>query len=250
MSPQPKTRSNAWIRRAKVVALVAPEHHCWRRDYRRYFPGDDAGRRLGKTSAGVALVRMCDVAGCHGLPSFVVGRRLLRGQRSLEAAARRVEAESPELGSSLINLVQLADHRQTPTRPFARPRSTKRPPSLAGCLSSGPRPRKSRRPAGPLHADAPRPGRVAGRLGPAGCCRDALRPGEFPPGVRRRSGRSPLGRSCLRSDRLTPQRHARRCRVLLGEDVEIAAEIKNPQGKPHRACCSSPPRVGRNRRRP
>lgn len=35
-------------------------------------------------------------------------RRLLRSQRSLEATARRIEAELPELGSHLINLVQLA----------------------------------------------------------------------------------------------------------------------------------------------
>ncbi len=36
-------------------------------------------------------------------------RRLLGGQRGLEATARRVETEFPELGSSLINLVQLSD---------------------------------------------------------------------------------------------------------------------------------------------
>jgi hypothetical protein len=38
-----------------------------------------------------------------------VGRRLLRGQRSIEAAARRVETEYPELGSHLINVVQLSE---------------------------------------------------------------------------------------------------------------------------------------------
>jgi len=38
----------------------------------------------------------------------LVGRRLARSQRSLEATARRVEAEFPEVGSDLINLVQLA----------------------------------------------------------------------------------------------------------------------------------------------
>ena len=35
-------------------------------------------------------------------------RRIFRGQRSVEAAARRVESEFPELGSNLINIVQLA----------------------------------------------------------------------------------------------------------------------------------------------
>ena len=38
----------------------------------------------------------------------MVGRRLVRSHRSLEATARRVEYEYPELGSSLINVVQLA----------------------------------------------------------------------------------------------------------------------------------------------
>jgi len=39
----------------------------------------------------------------------VVSRRLLRRQRNLMATARRVESEHPELGSNLINLVQLAE---------------------------------------------------------------------------------------------------------------------------------------------
>lgn len=38
----------------------------------------------------------------------IVARRLLRNNRSLEATARRIEAELPELGSDLINLVQLS----------------------------------------------------------------------------------------------------------------------------------------------
>ena len=39
----------------------------------------------------------------------MIYRRLVRGQRSLEATARRVETEFPELGSDLINLVQLSE---------------------------------------------------------------------------------------------------------------------------------------------
>jgi len=42
----------------------------------------------------------------------VVFRRLGRGQRNLEATARRVEAEFPELGSDLINLVQLSEQNR------------------------------------------------------------------------------------------------------------------------------------------
>lgn len=40
----------------------------------------------------------------------LVGRRLGRSDRSLEATARRVEVEFPELGSELINLVQLSNN--------------------------------------------------------------------------------------------------------------------------------------------
>ena len=50
--------------------------------------------------------------------AFVVGRRLVRSQRSLEATARRVEYEYPELGSDLINIVQLADDSQNQNRAF------------------------------------------------------------------------------------------------------------------------------------
>lgn len=49
---------------------------------------------------------------------FGVGRRLLRGQRDIEAAARRVEAEFPELGSNLINVVQLSTDSQNTARAF------------------------------------------------------------------------------------------------------------------------------------
>ena len=48
----------------------------------------------------------------------IVSFRLLRSQRSLEATARRVEAEYPELASSLINLVQLADDSKNENRAF------------------------------------------------------------------------------------------------------------------------------------
>jgi len=48
----------------------------------------------------------------------LVCRRLLRSQRSLEATARRVESEFPELGSNLINLVQLCEDRGGGGRAF------------------------------------------------------------------------------------------------------------------------------------
>lgn len=48
----------------------------------------------------------------------LVFRRLTRSQRSLEATARRVEAEIPELGSDLINVVQLSSDTHNADRPF------------------------------------------------------------------------------------------------------------------------------------
>ena len=42
---------------------------------------------------------------------WIVGRRLMLNQRGLEATARRVETEYPDLGNDLINLVQLAEDR-------------------------------------------------------------------------------------------------------------------------------------------
>lgn len=51
---------------------------------------------------------------------FGVGRRLLRGERSLEATARRVETEFPELGSSLINIVQLSEDVKNVDRGFCQ----------------------------------------------------------------------------------------------------------------------------------
>ncbi|MEN6367880.1 MAG: hypothetical protein ABFC88_13810 [Thermoguttaceae bacterium] len=53
-----------------------------------------------------------------GLIFAGVIRRLVRGQRSLEAVARRLEIEFPELGSRLINVVQLSDDRRRDSHEF------------------------------------------------------------------------------------------------------------------------------------
>ncbi|MBN2477248.1 MAG: hypothetical protein JXB62_21755 [Pirellulales bacterium] len=53
-----------------------------------------------------------------GVLIAAVGRRLLRSQRSLEATARRVESEFPELGSSLINVLQLSGGGANGNRAF------------------------------------------------------------------------------------------------------------------------------------
>jgi len=48
----------------------------------------------------------------------LVYRRLARSQRNLEATARRIEEEYPELGSRLINLVQLSEDTKNVNRHF------------------------------------------------------------------------------------------------------------------------------------
>jgi hypothetical protein len=48
----------------------------------------------------------------------LLGRRLVRSQRSIEATARRIEWEFPELGSNLINLVQLSSDTKNVDRGF------------------------------------------------------------------------------------------------------------------------------------
>jgi len=50
--------------------------------------------------------------------AWMVIRRMIRSQRTLEATARRIEAEFPEIGSDLINLVQLAEDRKNDNRAF------------------------------------------------------------------------------------------------------------------------------------
>ncbi len=59
------------------------------------------------SQVGLAILFIGWLAATVGLV-VLVGRRLARNDRSLEATARRIEAEIPELGSDLINLVQLS----------------------------------------------------------------------------------------------------------------------------------------------
>ena len=49
---------------------------------------------------------------------MLLGRRLVRSQRTIEATARRIEWEFPELGSNLINLVQLSADTKNVDRRF------------------------------------------------------------------------------------------------------------------------------------
>jgi hypothetical protein len=55
-----------------------------------------------------------------GVFVILLARRLLRGQRTLEATARRVEIELPEIGSHLINLVQLSEDQKNINQVFCQ----------------------------------------------------------------------------------------------------------------------------------
>jgi hypothetical protein len=66
---------------------------------------------------GLILLFAAWLATTAGLLGFV-GYRLARSHRSLEATARRIEWECPELGNDLINVVQLADDVRIADRAF------------------------------------------------------------------------------------------------------------------------------------
>jgi len=70
----------------------------------------DAASRLSQAWLGLMFVVW--LAATIAVATIVI-RRLLYSQRSMEATARRVEAEFPEVGSNLINLVQFAEDEQT-----------------------------------------------------------------------------------------------------------------------------------------
>lgn len=75
----------------------------------------DALVRLPQYALGIALLLWLGVIG--GMIWAVV-RRAARARRSIEGAARRVEAEFPELDSELINLVQLCEDKRNENRAF------------------------------------------------------------------------------------------------------------------------------------
>ena len=75
----------------------------------------DAFVRLNQIGLAVALAAWLATTLAVAVAA---GRRLLRNHRGLEGAARRVEAEFPELGSSLINIVQLAEDKRVADQAF------------------------------------------------------------------------------------------------------------------------------------
>lgn len=165
----------------------------------------------------------------------MVCRRLVRSQRSLEATARRVEYEFPELGSSLINLVQLSSDTRNENRAFCEAavnecvsRVNRFPMEDAAkretrwgrfryCMQT---PRDLAEAIGVLaallvvgvacHILVPNWGSAATRL---------MKPWDFIPSIGR-----------VKIVKVLPGN----AEVLIGSAVEIVAEIQNPTGKPHK----------------
>lgn len=164
-----------------------------------------------------------------------VGRRMLFGQRSLEAAARRVEAEFPELGSNLINVVQLAEDRKNVNRAFCDA-AIRRAAAEIEHVAFDRAPNKESRWRRFVHCmQTPRDlmeslvllatlvmiALVCERSIPnwRSAASRLLKPWQFVPSV---GSVEILGVAPGNTD------------VLVGQSVEITADIRNPEGKPHR----------------
>ena len=73
---------------------------------------------FGRFSQGTLAVLLTIWAVVTIFLAVFVLRRITRSQRTIEATARCIETEYPELGSSLINVVQLSSDTKNESRPF------------------------------------------------------------------------------------------------------------------------------------
>ncbi|MHC4177148.1 MAG: hypothetical protein ACYSWU_06560, partial [Planctomycetota bacterium] len=169
-------------------------------------------------------------------------RRLLRSQRSLEATARRVESEFPELGSSLINLVQLSAGTDSGDRAFRAAAVNRAAAEIGHLRFEGAAAKESRwhrficcmqtprdlaeslvvlilltAVAVLCHWLIPTWGSAAARL---------MTPWRFVPSV-----------GTVEIVQVTPgdEDFPRDTEVLLGASLDIAARVRNPERKPHQA---------------
>lgn len=187
------------------------------------------------SQTGLAILLLVWLAVTAALIVLVI-RRVVRSQRSLEATARRVEMEFPELSSDLINLVQLARDMQNTDREFCEaaihqaalrlgqipfedaPRRETRWRRFLYCMQTPRDLGESFLTLSALIAAAvighlvlPNWGSAANRL---------MKPWEFVPSV-----------GSVEIIRVTPGNTD----VLVGGSLNIAAEIRNPQSKPYQA---------------
>jgi hypothetical protein len=167
---------------------------------------------------------------------YLVGRRLVRSHRGLEATARRVEAECPELDSELMNLVQLADDTRNENRAFCEAAIRQAATRIGHMQFDAAAERENRwrrfrhcmqmprdlaeslvllallvAAAVACHLLVPNWGSAASRL---------LSPWEFVPSI-----------GAAGKIKVTPGN----VEVAVGSSVEIVAEIKNPDGEPREA---------------
>jgi len=163
-------------------------------------------------------------------------RRLTRSQRSLEATARRVEVEYPELGSNLINVVQLSEDTSNEDRFFCAAAVNRAAGEIGHVRFEDAAERESRwrrflycmqtpRDLGEsiallgllivaaiiCHLLIPNWGSAANRL---------IKPWEFIPSV-----------GSVEILAVTPGN----TEVLVGATLDITAQIKNPENKPYEA---------------
>jgi hypothetical protein len=167
---------------------------------------------------------------------FGVARRLIRGQRSIEAAARRVESEFPELGSNLINVVQLSEDRKNVDRAFCEAAIHQAAARIGPIAFDRAAERESRWRRFRYCMQTPRDliescGLLAILIAAAvafemlipnwsSAASRLLSPWEFVPSV---------GSVDILS--VTPGN----TEVLVGQSIEVVAEIKNPEKTPHEA---------------
>ena len=166
---------------------------------------------------------------------FIV-RRLMRGQRSLEATARRVEAELPELGSNLINVVQLSQDRVNESHWF-REAAVKEAAARVGHASfDEAASRESRWRRFRYCMQTPRDlmesfvglgtlvaiGVLCSMLLPGwgSAASRLLKPWQFVPAV-----------GSVGVIKVTPGN----TEVLVGASLPVTAEVQNPEGKPYKA---------------
>ena len=167
---------------------------------------------------------------------FLLGRRLLRSQRSLEATARRVEAEFPELGSNLINLIQLAENHRSGDPAFCEAAIREAVDRVQEVDFGRAATRLSRRRRFRHCMETPRDmivSLVALALlvgiailahqqmpGWSSAVNRLLNPWQFRPMVGR-----------VEIVRISPDKDSE---VLVGSSLEIVADINNPENQPHR----------------
>ena len=165
-----------------------------------------------------------------------VGRRLVRSHRSLEATARRVEAEYPELGSNLINLVQLANDGKQQHPGFVDA-AVREAASRVGAMRFEDAPNKESRWFRLIHCmQTPRDLAEASGLlvtlvilavlcrllvpGWGSAATRLLNPWQFVPAI-----------GSVEIVKVEPGN----TEVLVGSSLEISAEIRNPEKKPYTA---------------